>query len=98
MHPGDLIVVRGRLYDPRIFYLCHVRGWVLDQMNDDPSPIPDHIKHGARYFVDAEADPKSVKLRDWLEHNARRVDAGATMNPPRESGQIWELRPGPATL
>jgi hypothetical protein len=97
-HPGDLVVVRARLYDPRIFYICHLRGWQLNFLVDDPAPIADHVKHGARYFVDPQPDPQFKRVHDWLEHHARRIDSGATMNPPRETGQIWDLRAAAAAL
>ena len=81
--PGDLVVVRAALFDPRIFYVAHVRGWVLSNQHDAPESLAAFTKLGARYFVDPEPGSTSVQLSAWLLKNAQPIAV--------PSGKIWRL-------
>ncbi len=91
--PDELIIVRAKLYDPRIFYIAHLRGWQLNHLVDDPAQLPEQVARGARYFIDPLPNPKPNPVNDWLLQHARRIDAGARGIPPRDSGFIWALAP-----
>jgi hypothetical protein len=97
-HPGDSIVVRAKLYDPRVFYVSHLTGWQLNHLVDDPTPIPSYVKRGAKYFVDPIPEEKSSTVVDWLRGHARLVHPATVSSPPEASppgatGAIWELLP-----
>ena len=85
VHPGDLVIVRAKIYDPRIFYIAHVRGWLANRDNPEVANVPDEIKKGARYLIDPVPSPTPTKLDDWLGQHARQV-------LPPGSPRIWDLR------
>lgn len=91
--PDELIIVRAKLYDPRIFYVAHLHGWQLSHRVDDPAQIPEQVRHGARYFIDPLPNPNPNPVKDWLQKHARRIDVGAASSPQRDRGAIWALPP-----
>lgn len=86
VHPNDLIVVRAKLYDPRIFYVTGTRGWLVSR--DNPAPEMDKLEtyaeRGARYFADATPAPEPNPVSDWLHRHAHRVQV-----KDRSAGPIW---------
>jgi hypothetical protein len=90
VHPGDLVIVRAKIYDPRIFYIAHVRGWLANRDNPDVGNVPTEVQKGARYLIDPVPSPAPTPLDEWLRQHARLVT-------PAKGPRIWQLeRTSPA--
>ena len=59
--PEELIIVRAKLYDPRIFYIAHLHGWQLNHRKDDPAQIPEQVRRGGSLLHRpvAQSEPES---------------------------------------
>lgn len=92
VRPNDRIIVRSKLYDPRVFYIAHVRGWHVNRFAEDgekgdAEKFDDRVRHGAHYYVDPVAGPTPTAVDEWLkQHHARVVVRTST-------GAIWDLTP-----
>src|SRR5262249_16926702 len=91
LHPNDRVIVRAKLYDPRVFYIAHVHGWLVNRFSTDTAPdaqqFAARIQHGARYYVDPIPAPEPTPVEKWLEaHHARLLQ-------PACGGRIWDLAP-----
>jgi Dolichyl-phosphate-mannose-protein mannosyltransferase len=90
IQPGELVIVRGDLYDPRIFYVSQVRGWLHDRADAEPGATEQRIQRGARYFIDPVPSPTPTELDKWLGEHAHQVQ-------PEGIGRIWKLDVVPAS-
>lgn len=86
VRPHDLIVVRAKLYDPRIFYVTGTRGWLISRENPEPDMkrVEDYVERGARYFADATPAAEPNPVSDWLHRHAHRVQVANS-----NAGPIW---------
>ena len=86
VHEHDLIVVRAKLYDPRIFYVTGTRGWLISRDNPEPDmdQVLRYVERGARYFADATPAAEPNPVSTWLHRHAHRIQV-----PSPSAGPIW---------